>query len=153
MTQPIGDGNQKQILYPTTKVFFLTCTQPERTEDDKQNNVDYQPITQRKPRQSNPTAVTGVTIEPSEAELPAGYSMKLTATVLPENATNKNVVYSVDDESILSVDQDGNITGLSLGIATVTVTTEDGGFTASAEITVISPSCSARYFFEYPALR
>jgi len=82
-------------------------------------------------------AVTGVTIEPSEAELPAGYSMKLTATVLPENATNKNVVYSVDDESILSVDQDGNITGLSLGIATVTVTTEDGGFTASAEITVI----------------
>ena len=82
-------------------------------------------------------AVTGVTIEPSEAELPAGYSMKLTATVLPENATNKNVVYSVDDESILSVDQDGNITGLSLGTATVTVTTEDGGFTASAEITVI----------------
>jgi len=82
-------------------------------------------------------AVTGVTIEPSEAELPAGYSMKLTATVLPENATNKNVVYSVDDESILSVDQDGNITGLSLGIATVTVTTEDGGFTASAEIAVI----------------
>ena len=82
-------------------------------------------------------AVTGVTIEPSEAELPAGYSMKLTATVLPENATNKNVIYSVDDESILSVDQDGNITGLSLGTATVTVTTEDGGFTASAEITVI----------------
>ena len=82
-------------------------------------------------------AVTGVTIEPSEAELTVGSSTKLTATVLPENATNKNVIYSVDDESILSVDQDGNITGLSLGTATVTVTTEDGGFTASAEITVI----------------
>ena len=41
MTQPIGDGNQKQILYPTTKVFFLTRTQPERTEDDKQNNVEH----------------------------------------------------------------------------------------------------------------
>ena len=82
-------------------------------------------------------AVTGVTIEPSEAELTVGSSTKLTATVLPENATNKNVIYSVDDESILSVDQDGNITGLSLGTATVTVTTEDGGFTASTEITVI----------------
>ena len=82
-------------------------------------------------------AVTGVTIEPSEAELTVGSSTKLTATVLPENASNKNVVYSVDDESILSVDQDGNITGLSLGTATVTVTTEDGGFTASTEITVI----------------
>ena len=82
-------------------------------------------------------AVTGVTIEPSEAELTVGSSTKLTATVLPENASNKNVVYSVDDESILSVDQDGNVTGLSLGTATVTVTTEDGGFTASAEITVI----------------
>ena len=82
-------------------------------------------------------AVTGVTIEPSEAELTVGSSTKLTATVLPENATNKNVVYSVNDESILSVDQDGNVTGLSLGTATVTVTTEDGGFTASAEITVI----------------
>ena len=82
-------------------------------------------------------AVTGVTIEPSEAELTVGSSTKLTATVLPENATNKNVIYSVDDESILSVDQDGNITRLSLGTATVTVTTEDGGFTASAEITVM----------------
>ena len=82
-------------------------------------------------------AVTGVTIEPSEAELTVGSSTKLTATVLPENASNKNVVYAVDDESILSVDQDGNVTGLSLGTATVTVTTEDGGFTASAEITVI----------------
>ena len=81
-------------------------------------------------------AVTGVTIEPSEAELTVGSSTKLTATVLPENATNKNVIYSVDDESILSVDQDGNVTGLSLGTATATVTTEDGGFTASAEITV-----------------
>ena len=82
-------------------------------------------------------AVTGVTIEPSEAELNVGSSTKLTATVLPENASNKNVVYSVDDESILSVDQDGNVTGLSLGTATVTVTTEDGGFSASAEITVM----------------
>ena len=82
-------------------------------------------------------AVTGVTIEPSEAELNVGSSTKLTATVLPENASNKNVIYSVDDESILSVDQDGNVTGLSLGTATVTVTTEDGGFTASAEINVI----------------
>lgn len=82
-------------------------------------------------------AVTGVTIEPSEAELTVGSSTKLTATVLPENATNKNVIYSVDDESILSVNQDGNVTGLSLGTATVTVTTEDGGFTASAEINVI----------------
>ena len=82
-------------------------------------------------------AVTGVTIEPSEAELTVGSSTKLTATVLPENATNKNVIYSVDDESILSVDQDGNVTGLSLGTATVTVTTEDGGFSASAEITVM----------------
>ena len=82
-------------------------------------------------------AVTGVTIEPSEAELNVGSSTKLTATVLPENASNKNVVYSVDDESILSVDQDGNVTGLSLGTATVTVTTEDGGFTASSEITVM----------------
>ena len=82
-------------------------------------------------------AVTGVTIEPSEAELTVGSSTKLTATVLPENATNKNVIYSVDDESILSVDQDGNVTGLSLGTATATVTTEDGGFTASSEINVI----------------
>ena len=41
MTQPIGDGNQKQILYPTAEVFFLTCPPPERTEDDKQNNVEH----------------------------------------------------------------------------------------------------------------
>ncbi len=41
MTQPIGDGNQKQILYPTAEVFFPTCPPPERTEDDKRNNVEH----------------------------------------------------------------------------------------------------------------
>ena len=89
-------------------------------------------------------AVTGVTIEPSEAELLAGYLMQLTTTVLPENATNKNVIYSVDDESILSVDQNGKVAGLLAGTATVTVTTEDGGFTASAEITVPAQVTSVR---------
>ena len=83
-------------------------------------------------------AVTGVTIEPSEAEVIVGSSMSLSATVFPEDASNKNVIYSVDNENILSVEQNGRVTGLSAGTATVTATTEDGGYTASAEITVLS---------------
>lgn len=83
-------------------------------------------------------AVAGVTLEPAEAEIVAGSSTRLSATVFPKDASNKNVIYSVDNENILSVEQNGKVTGLSAGTATVTVTTEDGGFTASAEITVLS---------------
>ena len=65
-----------------------------------------------------------------------GKSIKLVATVQPEDADNKNVIWESSDSNIATVDSEGNVTGISNGTATITVTTEDGGKQASKTITV-----------------
>ncbi|USF26992.1 hypothetical protein N510_001926 [Firmicutes bacterium ASF500] len=83
--------------------------------------------------------VTGVTVN-EEASVETGKSITLTATVAPASATDKSVRWSSSDTSVATVDKQGKVTGVSLGTAVITVTTEDGGFTASCTVTVVSPS-------------
>ncbi len=80
--------------------------------------------------------VNSVSLDTIQLKLVEGQTTKLAATVLPENATNKNVTWSSSDESIAIVDQNGNVTAKTPGIATITVTTEDGNKTAICEVTV-----------------
>ncbi|MBQ9950341.1 MAG: leucine-rich repeat protein, partial [Clostridia bacterium] len=81
-------------------------------------------------------SVTGVTLDKTEATLEIGETVQLIATVTPEDATNKNVTWKSSDESIATVDENGLVTAISAGTVTITVTTEDGGFTANCEVTV-----------------
>ena len=80
--------------------------------------------------------VQSVGLNNSTLELSEGEGVQLTAHFNPENATNKNVTWRSDNESIAKVDQNGNVVGQTPGITTITVTTEDGGKTASCEVTV-----------------
>ena len=80
--------------------------------------------------------VTGVTVSPTIAELAIGGTQQLTATVLPSNATNQTVTWESNDNSIATVDNDGLVTAVAEGSATITVTTVDGGYTATSAITV-----------------
>lgn len=80
--------------------------------------------------------VEGVSLSQTELGLNEGDSAKLTATVTPENATNKGVAWTVDNEAIVSIDSSGYVTGIKEGTATVTATTIDGAYTASCTITV-----------------
>lgn len=86
-----------------------------------------------------PVAVTGVSVAPTEVNLVVGGSSKLTATVAPDDATNKNVTWASNNASV-TVDADGTVHGVSVGSATVTATTEDGGFTATCAVTVSVPA-------------
>lgn len=81
-------------------------------------------------------AVTGVTLAPSTASIAIGATEALTATVAPSNATNQNVAYTSSDEDVATVSDAGVVTGVSAGTATITVTTDDGGFTDTCEVTV-----------------
>ena len=65
-----------------------------------------------------------------------GDTETLVATVTPSNATNKAVTWSSSGSSVASVDNSGVVTGESAGSATITVTTVDGSFTDSCEVTV-----------------
>ena len=81
-------------------------------------------------------AVTGVTLNKTGITLEVDGSETLTATVAPDNATNKKVTWKSDKPEIATVDDSGKITGVKEGEATITVTTEDGGKTATCKVTV-----------------
>ena len=81
--------------------------------------------------------VTGVTLDNSEMTLYTdGRTGELTATVSPSNATNKGVTWGSSNPSVATVDENGVVTPVSAGTATITVTTVDGGLTASCTVTV-----------------
>ena len=79
--------------------------------------------------------VTSVSLSKSSATLTEGESLSLTATVNPSNATNKNVSWKSSNTSVATV-SNGKVTALKAGSAIITVTTEDGGKTATCMVTV-----------------
>lgn len=82
-------------------------------------------------------AVTGVRLSHSQGEIEVGSFVDITATVLPETATNKDVTWSTGDKKIATV-SNGRITGVGVGTTTITVTTEDGDKTAEYSVKVIA---------------
>ena len=82
-------------------------------------------------------AVTSVSLDKTSVELSEGDETSLTATVNPDNATNKNVTWKSSDSSVALV-SDGKVTALKAGTATITVSTEDGGKTATCEVKVVA---------------
>lgn len=81
--------------------------------------------------------VTGITVSPTSAKLHLNVTKQLTASILPANATNKTVLWTSTDETVATVSSDGLITAVSGGTTTITATSQDGGKTASSNITVI----------------
>jgi uncharacterized protein YjdB len=91
-------------------------------EDNSGNNVDI--------------PVTSVTLSKSSLYLKVGEDETLVAPILPFNATNKDVVWSSSNTAVATVSSNGEITAVAPGSAVITVTTVDGGFTASCEVIV-----------------
>jgi endo-alpha-N-acetylgalactosaminidase len=83
--------------------------------------------------------VTGVQLDKPQVSLKEGQTAELVATVLPENAKNKNVTWSSSDDTVAKVEvKDGKtvVTALKEGVANITVTTVSGNFKAVSQITV-----------------
>ena len=85
---------------------------------------------------SDTVTVKGVTLNKFDLRLYVGTTEQLTATVEPENASNKKVIWSSDDPSVATVDENGNVTAISGGFGSITVTTEDGGHKAVCNFTI-----------------
>ena len=79
--------------------------------------------------------VTEVNIEMPEAQIVEGDSFVLNAAAVPSDAFDTTIYWSSSDENIVSVDENGNLTGIQPGTATVTATS-DNGKTASCSVTV-----------------
>ncbi|MBR1576827.1 MAG: Ig-like domain-containing protein [Bacteroidales bacterium] len=80
--------------------------------------------------------VTGVSVAPATLSLAVGESARLSAVIEPQDATYTNVTWASSDEEVVTVDENGTLKALAVGTATVTVTTEDGGFEAECTVEV-----------------
>jgi len=86
--------------------------------------------------------VTGVSMIPTSVNLNVGGTWQLIASVVPANSI-KTVTWSSSNSSIATVNSTGFVTGIAAGNATITVTTQDGNFTATCQITINSSSTDA----------
>ena len=91
-------------------------------------------------------SATGVTLNKASTSITKGSTETLTATVSPNEATNKNVTWSSSVPSVATVSSSGVVTAVSVGTTVITVTTEDGGFTATCTVTVTNASVASTYY-------
>lgn len=83
-----------------------------------------------------PVAVESVSLDKTEATIKVDATLTLTAKVLPENATNKDVKWRSNKETVATVDNNGKVTGIAEGEAIITVKTVDGEKTAECKVKV-----------------
>ena len=83
-------------------------------------------------------SVTGVSLDKTAMEIGVGGTGTLTATVTPSNATNKAVSWSSSNPSVATVNSSGVVTGVNAGTTTIKVTTSDGGYIATCQVTVLA---------------
>ena len=131
-------NNIKKLIFPSLVLMSLALagcninhepidsntTPSGQTDDDGEDNPSIS------------TAVTGVSLNKTALSMLVGGTFKLEATVSPLAANNKNVTWTSSNEAAVIV-EDGKVTATGLGEATITVTTIEGGFTATCVINVV----------------
>ena len=86
--------------------------------------------------------VIGVNLDQISVILTEGDSMSLMATILPEDADDKELKWTSSDTSVATVSQTGNVTAVKIGVSKITVTAADGGKSATCTVTVIRRTAS-----------
>ena len=139
------DATNQAIEWSSSDNTIATVDETGKVIAQKEGTVD---IVAKSKSNSEKTATCKITIEPAnvpvesisldttEETIKEDGNIQLTATVTPDNATNKNVSWESSNTSVAIVDNTGYVTAKSKGTATITATTEDGGKTATATITV-----------------
>jgi uncharacterized protein YjdB len=97
----------------------------------------------KEPEKPATIKVTGVTLDRQTLEITEGETFALTATAAPSNATDKSLTWSSNTTAVATVDGNGKVIAVKAGDATVTVTTKDGGKTATCKVTVKEKSIPA----------
>ena len=86
----------------------------------------------------DPIWTTGITLDRTSCQLQKNETIKLNATVIPANATLRDITWTSSNESVATVTQDGTVTGLSAGVCDIkAMASHDGRIYATCQITVI----------------
>ena len=95
--------------------------------------------------------VESVAVTPAEASLTVGETVSLTATVAPDNATDKTVTWASSDEGIATVGADGMVTAVAEGAATITATADGKSATVTVTVKAKSIECTPLVFADVTA--
>jgi hypothetical protein len=140
---------QPTITLPSTNSAWTTIDAGDYTNGKNSTNTVRLTIASGSPdinyftrtnRNTGTVNVTAVTVTPNVANINLNKTLKLVASITPSFATNTNVTWSSSNTAIATVDASGLVTGVSLGTATITATTEDGAKTATSNITIENPT-------------
>ena len=141
------DGGEVVAVAAGTATITVTTTDGKFTDECKVT------VTEDKPGDDT-IKVTGVTLDQTELTIGVGTYATLVATVEPADATDKTVEWKSNKSSVAIVDDDGRVSGIIPGSATITVTTKDGGFKATCDVTVVNsapptPSGNSEFRAQY----
>ena len=91
--------------------------------------------------EKSPVLATSIQLDETTAAMTENETLQLTATIMPEDATDKSVIWATSDESVATVDAAGLVTAVAPGAATITATTTDGSnLSATCVVTVSAPA-------------
>lgn len=94
---------------------IVACTPGENNSNGNDNSGD------------KTVHVIGISLDYTSVSIKEGESFTLIPTITPDNADDKNVTWSSSSEAVATVDNNGKVTGVKAGNATISATAEDGG--------------------------
>ncbi|MCE5178003.1 MAG: Ig-like domain-containing protein [Porphyromonadaceae bacterium] len=137
-------ATNKNVAWKSSNVSIVFVDQNGEIVANKAGNATITVTSE----EGNITAACSVTVEPKKIPVTSidlnkksltlveGDSEVLTASLQPDQSTNKNIVWESSNNEIASVDSKGKISALHLGTATITVTSVDGNYSATCDLSV-----------------
>lgn len=135
----VGKGSAEVFCFlKSNGEVFAKCSVTVQIPDTQPEPTKPEP----KPTEPEVVKVSGITLNPDiSLKIEEGNSSKITATVVPSNATNSSVKWVSSSPDVATVDDSGNVTALKAGSTTITCTAVDGsGVSASCPVTVKAKS-------------
>lgn len=135
----VGKGSAEVFCFlKSNGEVFAKCSVTVQIPDTQPEPTKPEP----KPTEPEVVKVSGITLNPDiSLKIEEGNSSKITATVVPSNATNPSVKWVSSSPDVATVDDSGNVTALKVGSTDITCTAVDGsGVSASCPVTVTAKS-------------
>ena len=135
----VGKGSAEVFCFlKSNGEVFAKCSVTVQIPDTQPEPTKPEP----KPTDPEVVKVSGITLNPDiSLKIEEGNSSKITATVVPSNATNSSVKWVSSSPDVATVDDNGNVTALKAGSTMITCTAVDGsGVSAVCPVTVTAKS-------------
>lgn len=142
-TENAGDGGTDDITFDPVEAQYVRMYGIQRATEWGYSLYEFEVYgTGGGPE---PIPVEGISVLPISVELNPGQNVQVNPTIIPSNATNKNIIWNSDAPSVATVSVTGLVTAQDFGTSNITATTEDGGYTAVCNVTVTDQPVIQQY--------